>query len=46
MAASDCSELMWAAGTSFVWPSLVALGIAWDAHVKFTGLLQDPVRMS
>jgi hypothetical protein len=41
MAASDCSDLMWTAVTSLARASLVALGIAWDAHVKFTSLLQD-----
>jgi hypothetical protein len=42
MAASDCSDLMWTAATALAWYSLIALGIAWDAHVKFTSLLQDP----
>ncbi len=42
MAASDCGDLMWTAATALAWHALIALGIAWDTHVKFTGLSQDP----
>jgi hypothetical protein len=35
----DCGQLVWTAATFLAWASLVALGIAWDAHVKFRSLL-------
>ena len=45
MAVWDCGELLWTAATFLAWASLVALGIAWDAHVKFR-LLLDTVRLT
>jgi hypothetical protein len=35
----DYGQLVWTAATFLAWASLVALGIAWDAHVKFRSLL-------
>ncbi|GEO13701.1 hypothetical protein [Microvirga aerophila] len=34
-------ELLWTAATVLAWASLVALGIAWDAHRKFRILLDS-----
>ncbi len=40
LAVSDCGELL-STGPAFLgWASVVALGIAWDAQVKFRALLQ------
>jgi hypothetical protein len=33
---------VWTVATVLAWASLVALGIAWDAHVKFRSLLEAP----
>jgi len=38
----DYGQLVWTAATFLAWASLVALGIAWDAHVKFRILLDTP----
>jgi hypothetical protein len=35
-------ELLSTVATSLAWASLVALGIAWDAHVKFMSILDAP----
>ncbi|ANY77454.1 hypothetical protein BB934_03805 [Microvirga ossetica] len=35
MAVGDYGQLLSTAATFLAWASLVALGIAWDAHVKF-----------
>jgi hypothetical protein len=35
-------ELLWTGATSLAWASLVALGLAWDARVKFRSLLDTP----
>ena len=44
MAAWNGEELLWTAATSLAWASLVAVGIAWDAHVKFRSLLDTARR--
>jgi hypothetical protein len=36
------AELLRTAATVLAWASPFALGIAWDAHVKFTSLLGTP----
>jgi hypothetical protein len=38
----DCGQLLSTAAVFLAWASLVALGIAWDAHVKFRILLDTP----
>ncbi len=38
----DCRQLLWTAATFLAWASLVALGIAWEAYVKFRILLDTP----
>jgi hypothetical protein len=40
LAVSDCGDLLSTGSTFLAWASVVALGIAWDAHVKFRALLQ------
>ena len=42
MAVWNGEELLWTAATFLAWASLVALWIAWDAHVKFRVLLDTP----
>ena len=42
MAVWNGEELLRAAAIFLAWASLVALGIAWDAHVKFRLLLDTP----
>jgi hypothetical protein len=39
VAVGDYGQLAWTVATILAWASLVALGIAWDAHVKFRLLL-------
>ncbi len=39
MAVGDYGQLAWTVATILAWASLVALGIAWNAHVKFRLLL-------
>jgi hypothetical protein len=39
MAGWDDAELLRTAATALAWASPFALGIAWDAHVKFRSLL-------
>ena len=41
MAVWDFEELLWATATILAWASLVALGIASDAHGKFRLLLDS-----
>jgi hypothetical protein len=40
VAVGDYGQLVWTAATILAWASFVALGIAWDAHVKFRLLLE------
>ena len=40
MAVWNGEEPLWTAATVLAWASLVGLGIAWDAHVKFRLLLE------
>jgi hypothetical protein len=42
MVVSDCNDLMWTAATAWAWASLVALGIVWEARMKFMNLLRAP----
>jgi hypothetical protein len=42
LAAWNGEELLPTAAIVLAWASLVALGIAWDAHVKFRSLLDTP----
>jgi hypothetical protein len=42
LAVSDCGDLLVDWLNLPGWASVVALGIAWDAHVKFKALLQTP----
>jgi hypothetical protein len=42
VAVGDYGQLAWTVATILAWASLVALGIAWDAHVKFRILLDTP----
>ena len=42
MAVWNAEELMRTAAIFLAWASLVALWIAWDAHVKFRNLLDSP----
>ncbi len=39
---SDCGDLLWTGSTFLGWASVIALGIAWDAQVKFKALLHTP----
>jgi hypothetical protein len=39
VAVGDYGQLAWTVATILAWASLVALGIAWNAHVKFRLLL-------
>ncbi len=38
----DCDELLWIAATFLAGAAIVALGIAWDAHLQFRVLLDIP----
>ena len=42
MAVWNRELLLWTVATFLAWASLVALGIAWDAHAKFKILLDTP----
>jgi hypothetical protein len=42
VAVGDYGQLAWTVATILAWASLVALGIAWDARVKFRTLLDTP----
>ena len=42
MAVWNGEVLLWTVATFLAWASLVALGIAWDAHAKFRILLDTP----